>query len=79
MSEWALQSLLPRGTKTWYKGGSATTIDLVLATEGLAEAMIRYAPTITDHGLDHCAIETTFDIARSSIKEKEKLLLKNAP
>src|SRR5216117_4126994 len=34
MSEYTLRSLLPRGTKTWHDGDSATTIDLVLVSEG---------------------------------------------
>ena len=33
MSEYALHSLLPRGTKTWQSGDRESTIDLILASE----------------------------------------------
>jgi hypothetical protein len=32
MGKWSLESLLPRGTKTWQNGTLATTIDLMLAS-----------------------------------------------
>ena len=48
MSEHALHSLLPRGTKTWQKGDSETTIDLVLASEELAGSVIKCAIHMTD-------------------------------
>lgn len=79
MSEVGLRSLLPRGTKTWQKGDSATTIDLVLATEKLADSLLRCMPSRTEHGSDHRAIETSFDISVPRTTEKERLLLKNAP
>jgi hypothetical protein len=60
MGEFGLQSLLPRGTKTWQARGQESTIDLVLATSGLAEDMVRCQIHGTEHGSDHNAIETRF-------------------
>ncbi|KAI7705111.1 hypothetical protein KC353_g13078 [Hortaea werneckii] len=36
MNRWSLESLLPRGTKTWQNASRATTIDLMLASQELA-------------------------------------------
>lgn len=79
MSEHSLKSLLPRGTKTWHKNDAATTIDLSLASEELARSTIRCAIHETDHGSDHQAIETTFDIAAPETDSRPRLLFKNAP
>ena len=83
MSDFALNSLLKRGTKTWHGGGQSgdceTTIDLVLASENLTDPMIKCAVLGTDHGSDHCAIETVFDSPWSAPKHQGRLLLKNAP
>ena len=79
MSEHALQSLLPRGTKTWQKGESETTIDLILASEELASSMVKCLVHSTEHGSDHRAIETTFDIATPERFVEKRLLFKNAP
>src|SRR4051794_32118807 len=79
MSEFALSSLLRRGTKTWHSGEHATTIDLVLASDELAASTVKCAIHGTDHGSDHCAIETVFDISVPTPKQQERLLLKNAP
>ncbi|KAK1509295.1 hypothetical protein CABS01_16854 [Colletotrichum abscissum] len=79
MSEYSLRSLLPRGTKTWEKNEAATTIDLSLASEELARTVVRCALHETDHGSDHRAIETTFDIAAPEMESRPRLLLKNAP
>ncbi len=53
MSAQAMHSLLPRGTKTWQRGEMETTIDLTLATSGLAAAMTRCEVYETEHGSDH--------------------------
>lgn len=53
MSEHALRSLLPRGTKTWQKGSQESTIDLVLASEELATSLMKCTVHITEHGSDH--------------------------
>ncbi|KAJ6114125.1 hypothetical protein N7512_007570 [Penicillium capsulatum] len=45
MNEFALSSLLKRGTKTWHGGGQSgdceSTIDLVLASENLTDSMVK--------------------------------------
>ncbi|KAJ5100792.1 hypothetical protein N7456_006844 [Penicillium angulare] len=83
MSEFALNSLLKRGTKTWHGGGQSgdceSTIDLVLASENLTESMTKCALLDTDHASDHCAIESVFDAQWSGPGQQERLLLKNAP
>ena len=79
MGEFSLSSLLPRGTKTWQDANHETTIDLVLASEGLAEAVLRCATHGTDHGSDHRTIDTIFDMAVPDIPYHPRLLFKNAP
>jgi hypothetical protein len=83
MNEFALSSLLKRGTKTWHGGGQSgdceSTIDLVLASDNLTESMIKCAIHGTEHGSDHRAIETVLDAPWSAPKHQERLLLKNAP
>ncbi|KAJ5737265.1 uncharacterized protein N7483_002390 [Penicillium malachiteum] len=83
MNEFALSSLLKRGTKTWHGGGQSgdceSTIDLVLASENLAESITKCALLETDHGSDHCAIESVFDAQWLGPKHQERRLLKNAP
>ena len=79
MSNLALSSLLRRGTKTWQGGEYETTIDLVLASEELTASTERCSVHGTDHGSDHRAIETVFDISVPTPKGQERLLLKNAP
>ncbi|KAJ6114720.1 hypothetical protein N7486_000498 [Penicillium sp. IBT 16267x] len=83
MNEFALSSLLRRGTKTWHGGGQSvdceSTIDLVLASENLADSMIKCAIHGTEHGSDHRAIDTIFDAPWPVPKHPERLLLKNAP
>lgn len=83
MSEFALSSLLKRGTKTWQGGGQGgdheSTIDLVLASENLTGSMVKCAVHGTEHGSDHRAIETVFDVPVPVAKQQERLLLKNAP
>ncbi|KMK56426.1 reverse transcriptase [Aspergillus fumigatus Z5] len=62
MNECALSSLLKRGMKTWHGGGHSgdceSTIDLVLASENLTDSVVKCAILGTEHGSDHCAIET---------------------
>lgn len=79
MSDNALRSLLPRGTKTWQRGSCETTIDLVLASEELASTMVKCVIHTTEHGSDHRAIETTFDVATPDRSTEQRLLFKNAP
>jgi ribonuclease HI len=83
MNEFALSSLLKRGIKTWHGGGQngdcESTIDLVLASENLTDSIVKCAILGTEHGSDHCAIETVFDAPWTPTKHQERLLLKNAP
>lgn len=79
ISEYSLRSLLPRGTKTWEKNEAATTIDLSLASEEIARTVVRCGIHQKDHGSDHRAIETIFDIATPETESRPRLLLKNAP
>jgi exonuclease III len=79
ISEYALHSLLPRGTKTWQSGDRESTIDLILASEELAASMVKCVIHATEHGSDHRAIETTFDVATPERVVKGRLLFKNAP
>jgi exonuclease III len=79
MGEFSLRSLLPRGTKTWQNSNYESTIDLVLASEGLAETMMRCSTHGTDHGSDHCTIDTIFDTAMPDNDHQPRLLFKNAP
>jgi hypothetical protein len=79
MSEHALRSLLPRGTKTWQRGNHESTIDLVLASEELATSVVKCTVQTTEHGSDHRAIKTTFDITTPERVVEARLLFKNAP
>ena len=83
MNELSLSSLLKRGTKTWHGGGHTgdceSTIDLVLASENLTDSMVKCAVHATEHGSDHYAIETVFDVPWPAPQDPERLLLKNAP
>ena len=79
MNEHSLCSLLPRGTKTWQNGSRETTIDLILASEELASTMVKCAIHETEHGSDHRAIETTFEVATPEKFPEQRLLFKNAP
>jgi endonuclease/exonuclease/phosphatase family metal-dependent hydrolase len=79
MSEHALRSLLLRGTKTWQLGNQESTIDLVMASEELATSVVKCTVHTTEHGSDHRAIETTFDVATPERVVEARLLFKNAP
>lgn len=79
MNEFTLTSLLKRGTKTWQGGDYESTIDLVLASENLTDSMVKCTIHGTEHGSDHRAIETVFDVPRPGPNHQERLLLKNAP
>ena len=79
MNQHSLQSLLQRGTKTWHNSSAESTIDLVLVSEELASNVIKCMLHNTNHGSDHEAIETTFDVAVPEQVSEERLLFKNAP
>lgn len=79
MNEYSLLSLLPRGTKTWQNGDRESTIDLMLASEELAATVLKCHIHNTEHGSDHRAIETEFDVAPPERHIEPRLLWKNAP
>jgi hypothetical protein len=63
MTKFTLTSLLQRGTKTWHGGDYETTIDLALASKELTDTTLKCVIHKTEHGSDHRAIETVFDIS----------------
>jgi hypothetical protein len=79
MNKWSLESLLPRGTTTWQNGIYATTIDLMLASQELASSVLKCKIHDTEHGSDHRAIETSFDVDVPEHTTQPRLLFKNAP
>ncbi|KAI7722984.1 hypothetical protein KC353_g42 [Hortaea werneckii] len=79
MGEWSLESLLPRGTKTWQDSRYATTIDLMLVSQELAASVLKCKIHDTEHGSDHRAIETTLDVDLLEHVVEPRLLYKNAP
>ena len=79
MNEYCLSSLLPRGTKTWSSGSHETTIDLMLASGDMRDAVVKCTTMDTEHGSDHQTIDTVFDISTPPAEGQDRLLLKNAP
>lgn len=79
MNDHSLRSLLPRGTKTWQNQRHETTIDLMLASDELASAVIQCNVHVTEHRSDQRAIETAFDVAVPEHTVGPRLLLNNAP
>lgn len=79
MNEHGLHSLVPRGTRTWQGPDYESTIDLILATSEIADEVVRCALHPVDHGSDHRAIQTTFDVALPERDTAPRLLFKNAP
>lgn len=79
MEELGLSSLLPRGTKTWQNGERETTIDLMLASEALTERYQHCRIHHVEHGSDHRAIDTRFDVGTPERVFIPKPLFKSAP
>jgi hypothetical protein len=79
MNRWSLESLLTRGTKTWQNVTYATTIDLMLASQELASSVLKCKVHDSEHGSDHRAIETQFDVGVPDHAIQPRLLFKNAP
>jgi exonuclease III len=63
ITEFALTSLLQRGTKTWHGRDYKTTIDLALVSKELTDTILKYMIHKTEHGSDHRAIEIVFNIS----------------
>ena len=72
-------SLLKCGTVTRDQGGDASTIDLVLVSQGLANLTIYCKINDTDYSSDHLAIVSSFNIEFSTQIQVERLLLKETP
>lgn len=79
MGEWSLESLLPRGTKTWQNSRLATTINLMLVSQELAASVVKCKIHGTEHGSDHRAVETIFDVDLPEHVVEPRLLYRNAP
>ncbi|KJZ68546.1 hypothetical protein HIM_12063 [Hirsutella minnesotensis 3608] len=79
MSDLGLCNLLPRRTKTWQVRDKESTIDLVLVSSELADEMTSCVIHPTEHGSDHRAVQTTFDIEVPERTFSQRLPLRNAP
>jgi exonuclease III len=79
MNKHALVSLLPRGTKTWQNRDRESTIDIMLASDELAATALKCDIHNTEHGSDHRAIKTEFDVALPEHHPEPRLLWKNTP
>ena len=79
IGDFSLHSLLPMRVKTWARNGQESTIDLILASDELAATLIKCRVHEVEHGSDHRAIKTTFNIAPPEQIVVQRLLLKNAP
>jgi endonuclease/exonuclease/phosphatase family metal-dependent hydrolase len=77
--DYSLRSLLPNGTKTWARNGQESTVDLIFASDELATTLIQCRAHGIEHGSDHRAIETTFNVAPPKRIVEQRLLFKNAP
>ena len=76
MGEQGLVSLLKRGTITRSQGGNKSTIDLMLATQGLANSMSCCKIHDIDHGSDRLAVESRFNLKVPAQTQTERLLFK---
>ena len=79
ISDFSLHSLLPRGIKTWSRDGQESTIDLIFASNELAATLLKCRVYEVEHGSDHRAIQTSFDIVPPERPVVQRLLFKNAP
>ena len=79
MSEQGLSSLLKSGTVTRNQGGDESTIDVIFATQLLTNSVIWCKIHGTNHGSDHYAIESSFDLSLPERVQTERLLFKEAP
>lgn len=80
MADHGLQSLLLRGTITFENsGGCQSTIDLTLASTSLVQASTRCDVYPQEHGSDHRAIETHFDLGQPRPSFQSRPLFRQAP
>ena len=62
ISDFHLQSLLPRGIPTWQRGDFESTIDLVLASSNISEVQRKCEIYPIKYSSDYRAITAEFDI-----------------
>lgn len=74
-----LQLLTPQGLETFLGLCGLSTIDLAFASEDLVEDLIKCKVLSTQHGSDHQAVETHFNINASDYQEQPRRLYKSAP
>lgn len=79
ISDLNLQCLLPRGTITYTTKSASSTIDLILGTEKLKEGLISCEVSESNHGSDHEAIDTKFEIEFRETVSQPRRLWKSAP
>lgn len=76
--EYGLQSMLPAGTITWQHVGMEgySSIDVIMASAGLAAQLIRCSVHEHDHGSDHQPIVIEFDLCSQTRKPKPSRLFR---
>lgn len=79
ISDYNLQSLLPTGTPTFQQGPHQSTIDLALASPDIAETLVTCRIYEVEHGSDHRAITSQFDIEIPQIEQPPRYQWKSAP
>lgn len=80
MEDLNLQVLTLQGLETYFgPRGASSTIDLVLASEGLLDNFIKCKTLDIQHGSDHQAVENHFNIEIPQFKEFSRSLYKSAP
>ena len=77
IGDYSLQSLLPISTKTWARNKQELTINLIFASNKLATTLIKCGVYGIEHGLNHKAIEMTFNVAPLKRIVEQRLLFKN--
>ncbi|KAJ5543038.1 endonuclease/exonuclease/phosphatase [Penicillium sp. DV-2018c] len=82
MLRWGIRSALPRGTITYESGAWKTTIDLILASDRLFDAMTYCSTLPHEHGSDHRGIEIKAqlnDTHPQQVEPQGKYNLRSAP
>lgn len=77
MENLELQLLTPQGLETFSGPTGSSTIDFTFASEDLVEDFIKCQTLDTQHGSNHQAVETQFNIATPYQEEKLRLLYKS--
>ena len=79
MADLGIHSLLPRGTITYGDALRQSTIDLMMVSDGLSDDVVRCEVYAEEHGSDHRAIQTSFNLLRPEMELRPRLLLRHAP